>query len=362
MYLRSKSSLPQLRKALLSSASAAALCIGIAGSAAAGGFTVEAEGTWLQHFGDDVVYSDFQDAVAATSNNQTIDREKDLLGRGQVIWHFNDWFSISAGAGTGTFENETTSPYTAQGYLVSYMVPQILTVPGNLTLGCADVTACSQVYSRASAQLDTDIDFADFDIGADVGIGRYGQARFFAGARYVRFGETLRGSYTNDDPSTYYRLQTLRAERDSTFTGWGPRIGFTADVPIGSSGFSFGGTVAGAALFGNIDTTVGGTHQTTYNQVRSTDTFSQTKSTSQTAFSIELSPQVSYSLVGENISARISAGYRFDQYLGITDTETGQTYLATIPAGEQAADVKFDGPFLRIGVTFGSDNSWAKKQ
>ena len=50
-----------------------------------------------------------------TSNNQTIDREKDLFGRGLIIWHFNDWFSIAAGGGTGTFTNETTSPNTAQG-------------------------------------------------------------------------------------------------------------------------------------------------------------------------------------------------------------------------------------------------------
>ena len=92
--------------------------------------------------------------------------------------------------------------------------------------------------------VDTDLDFADFDVGADVGIGRYGQARFFAGARYVRFGESLRASVANNDPSTYYRLQTLRAERESNFTGWGPRVGFTADVALGSTGLSFGGTVA----------------------------------------------------------------------------------------------------------------------
>ncbi len=362
MYLRSTTHLPQLRRAMLTSVSVAALCVGMATGACAGGLTIEGEGTWLQHFGDEVTYADFQDAIAATSNNQTIDRAKDLLGRGQVIWHLNDWFSFGAGGGTGTFTNDATSPFTAQGFGVSYMVPQILTVPDNLYNSCIPSVACAQIYSTAAATLNTDLDFYDFDVGVDVGVGRYGQARFFAGARYVRFGETLRGSFANSDPSIYYRLQTLRAERDSTFDGWGPRIGFTADVPIGSTGFSFGGTVAGAALFGTIDTKVGGTHTTTYNAVKSTDTFSETHSIDQTAYSIELSPQVSYTLSGENIAARISVGYRFDQYLGIVDTKTGQTYLPTITAGEDGADVKFDGPFLRVGVSFGGDNSWAKKE
>ncbi len=188
--------------------------------------------------------------------------------------------------------NETTSPYVAGGYFVgTYMIPQILTVPGSSQLACSDKTACSQVYSTAAASVDTDIDFLDFDIGADVGIGRYGQARFFAGARYVRFGEALRGSYANNDVGALYQRQTLRADRDSKFDGWGPRVGFTADVPIGTSGFSFGGTAAAAALYGTIDTTVSGNHTTTYNSVTTTDRFSSSTSRGQTAFAIEVPPR-----------------------------------------------------------------------
>ncbi len=79
MYPRKTPTLQQLRRVMLLTASAAALSIHLASSATAGGFTAEVEGTWLQHFGDELVYADFQDANAGTSNNQTIDRAKDLL-------------------------------------------------------------------------------------------------------------------------------------------------------------------------------------------------------------------------------------------------------------------------------------------
>jgi hypothetical protein len=353
MHVRSTNTLPQLRRAMLTGVSAIALCLGMPAAANADGLTIEAEGAWLQPFGDEVIYGEFLELTpTAIYSHQTIDRGEDYSGRGQVIWHLNDWLSVSGGGGAAKFGNSATATHADLYYQLpnTFLFPQIVTVPEFVGL-CPQI--CEQVYTDGSAQLDTDIEFYDFDVGADVGIGRNGTARFFAGVRYVRFDESLRAAFSNFAYFAYY-YQTLDSKRVSSFEGWGPRVGFTADVPIGSSNFSFGGTVAFAALFGDVKTNITSTHTSFFS---GPDTFTQSSSSSKTAYSVEVAPQISYTLNGENISARISAGYRFDHYLGIVDTATRQMIAGTPPGGDPTDDAKFDGPFLRVGVKFGSSYS-----
>jgi hypothetical protein len=348
MDVRSTNTLPQLRRAMLTGVSAFALCLAMPAAANADSLTIEAEGAWLQPFGDEVIYAEHFDFPALSYSHQSVDRGEGYSGRGQVIWHLNDWLSVSGGGGAADFANDATA--NSASLYPTYLYTQIVTVPEFVGF-CGQI--CEQIYSDGSARLDTDIEFYDFDVGADVGIGRNGTARFFAGVRYVRFDESLRGSFSNFAYLAYY-YQTLDSKRVSSFEGWGPRVGFTADVPIGSSNFSFGGTVAFAALFGDVKTNITSTHTSFFS---GPDTFTESSSSSKTAYSVEVAPQISYTLNGENISARISAGYRFDHYLGIVDTATRQTIALTPPGGDPTDDAKFDGPFLRVGVKFGGSYS-----
>lgn len=343
----------QLSNLLMASVSAVALALGASAVARADSLTIEAEGGWLRSFGDEVVYGAFEDAVTASVTNYGVDRGEDYTGRGRVTWHLNDWLSFSGGGGAASLSDSGVMPQAAL-FPTSYIYPQLVTVPNYIGF----CPTCESVYENGSASLDTDIDFYDFDVGVDVGIGRRGKARFFAGARYVGFDETMRGSFTNS-AFAYYYYQSLNVQRTSKFEGFGPRIGFTADVPIGVSGFSFGGTVAVAALFGELTTTVESNYANFY--VAPT-TERQTTKKDQIAYTVEVAPEVAYTFHGDGFSARIAAGYRFDHYLSIVDTATRQTTFPLLPgAGQQADDAKFDGPFARVGISFGGENSWASK-
>lgn len=358
MHVRAAHTLPDLRLALLTGVSALALCLS-AHAAHAQSITIEEEGDWVRPIGDDVIYAEYLDVIANTAVNQSIARGNDFGGRGQAIIQFNSWFSISGGGGRAMLENSGAAPH-ADLFLVNqtYLYPQIVTVPDFVTTGCPpNQQACEQIYQDGKATLRSEIDFYDFDAGADVGIGTKGKARFFAGVRYVKFDETLSTTFTNSQNTAYYRNQKLTSERDSSFTGWGPRVGFTADVQIGNSGFSFGGTAAFAALFGDIDTSITSRHTTSFNAAPTStnNTFTQSRLNGTTAYSFELAPQISYSFGGEYFSGRISGGYRFDQYLAIVDTATRQTYAQVFTGGDVSDDAKFNGPFVRVGIKIGKD-------
>jgi hypothetical protein len=341
----------QLRNFLMTGVSVAALTIGTSGLAQADSLTIEAEGGWLRSFGDEVVYGTFEESgPPITDTNYGVERGEDYTGRGRLTWHLNDWLSVSGGGGAASLSDSGEMPQAAL-FPTSFIFPQLIDVPNYIGF----CPTCESVYEDGSASLDTDIDFYDFDVGVDVGIGRRGKARFFAGARYVGFDETMRGSFSNS-AFAYYYYQQLDVTRTSKFEGWGPRIGFTADVPIGVSGFSFGGTVAVAALFGELTTTVESNYSNFY-VVPTTER--QTSKKDQIAYTVEVAPEIAYTFHGDGFSARIAAGYRFDHYLSMVDTATRQSTFALPSAGRQADDAKFDGPFARVGISFGGENSWA---
>ncbi len=218
MDVRSVHTLPDLRLALLTGASAPALCLS-AHAAHAQSITIEGEGDWVRPIGDDVVYAEYLNVIANTAVNQSIARGNDFGGRGQAIIQFNSWFSISGGGGRAMLENSGAAPH-ADLFLVNqtYLYPQIVTVPDFVTTGCPpNQQACEQIYQDGKATLRSEIDFYDFDVGADVGIGTKGKARFFAGVRYVKFDETLSTTFTNSQNTAYSATSTLqRASPSST--------------------------------------------------------------------------------------------------------------------------------------------------
>ena len=365
MKTQTNNILPQFRQTMLVGASVAALFLGSAQIAQAGSLTIEGEGAWLAPFGDEVIFATRRsspDGITFTDTNNSVARGEDFSIRGLATWRFGNGWSVGFGAGAANFDNTAAAP-TATLYNAlpdrSFLFPQITTVPDDGIGFCfgAPAGTCEQVYTNANARLDTDLDFIDFEIGWDVGIGNRGSTRFFAGLRYARFDETLRGSFSNNQ-YFYYYSQTLDVTRKSSFDGLGPRIGFTADIPIGNSNFSFGGTFAVAALFGEVTTNVTATHtlRTIGGIPFNTNNFaSSSKSSEEVVYTVEVAPQISYNLDAGGMSGKISVGYRFDHYLGMVDTATRQSISGTPPGGDNNDDVKFDGPFLRVGMTFGKN-------
>ncbi len=110
----------------------------------------------------------------------------------------------------------------------------------------------------AQAQVDFDYDMVNVDVGQTVSIGSYTQLRLFAGLSCVRLREQLTSTFYNDpnivpqppvvavpDPL----LKSISLNNTSTYTGLGPRLGFTSTFNL-THGFSFVGQLSGAILAG----------------------------------------------------------------------------------------------------------------
>jgi hypothetical protein len=110
----------------------------------------------------------------------------------------------------------------------------------------------------AQGQVDFDYDMVNVDVGQTVNIGSNTQLRLLAGLSCVRLREQLISTFYNDptidptppvtapgDPS----LKSISLNNTSTYTGLGPRLGFTSTFNL-SHGFSFVGQLNGAILAG----------------------------------------------------------------------------------------------------------------
>jgi hypothetical protein len=108
------------------------------------------------------------------------------------------------------------------------------------------------------AQVDFDYDMANIDVGQTVNIGSNTQLRLFAGLSCVRLREQLISTFYNDPnivpvPPVFAvanpLLKSISLNNTSTYTGLGPRLGFTTAYNL-SHGFTFVGQLSGAILEG----------------------------------------------------------------------------------------------------------------
>jgi hypothetical protein len=110
----------------------------------------------------------------------------------------------------------------------------------------------------AQAQVDFDYDVLNIDVGQTVNIGSCTQIRLFAGLSCVRLKEQLVSTFYND-PNIVPQppviavpnplLKSISLNNTSTYSGLGPRLGFTTTFNL-THGFSFVGQMSGAILAG----------------------------------------------------------------------------------------------------------------
>jgi len=114
-------------------------------------------------------------------------------------------------------------------------------------------------FKGAQAEVDFAYDMFNVDVGQTVNIGANTQFRLFAGLSCVWLKQQLVSTFFNDpnieptfpdteapgDPS----LVSISLDNTSTYTGLGPRLGFSSAFNL-SRGFSFVGQLGGAILAG----------------------------------------------------------------------------------------------------------------
>lgn len=113
-------------------------------------------------------------------------------------------------------------------------------------------------FKTAQGQVDFDYDMANLDVGQTVNIGSNTQVRVFAGLTFVRLREQMISTFFNDPniipvppvlapPNPLLRYISL--DNTSTYTGLGPRLGFSTQCNL-PHGFTFVGQLSGAVLEG----------------------------------------------------------------------------------------------------------------
>ncbi|MCE9546603.1 MAG: hypothetical protein K8T25_13935 [Planctomycetia bacterium] len=113
-------------------------------------------------------------------------------------------------------------------------------------------------FKAAQAQVDFDYDMVNLDVGQTLSIGSNTQVRLFAGLSFVRLREQLISTFFNDpniDPvppvvaPANPGLKYISLNNTSTYTGVGPRLGFSTQYNL-SHGFTLMGQLSGAILEG----------------------------------------------------------------------------------------------------------------
>jgi hypothetical protein len=327
------------RGLLLGAASSLALVAAM--PAAAGNLRIEFEGAQLEatedNAQDGIVYG-AQYNFGLGSSFDRIGRGDGDTYRGAVQWQFDGPWSAKLGYGTGS----TDETGAADG---DFNYPMLTQAPVS---GYFFFPVYSQYFANAAAQVESEVEFVDFEVGHDVGLGS-ANARIFGGVRYAKFDETTDAFFGNG-LAFYFQDQTLDVRKQSEFSGFGPRLGVDFDLPIGG-GFSIGGVFAATILFGEVETRINQVFTSNWDGVITTA--SSFTSSDDTAYTVEIAPMVSYTFGGESANAKISLGYRFDSYVGVADTQTRQTAIfAGYNFGDAADDAQFEGAFLKVGIGF----------
>jgi hypothetical protein len=308
----------------------------------AGTLKLEIEGAQMEatdsNAQDGVVYGAQFNFVPGATTFDRIGRGDGDSYRGAVQWQFDGAWSARLGYGTGN----TSGSASANG---DFNYPMITQAP---TSGYFFFPLYSQYFANSSAQIDSEVEFVDFEVGHDVGLGS-ATARIFGGVRYAKFDETTDAFFGNG-LGGYFQSQTLSVRKESEFSGFGPRVGVDFDLPI-VGGLSIGGVFAASMLFGEVDTRINRVFTSNFDGVISGS--SAITSSDDTAYTVEISPMVSYKVASESVNAKISLGYRFDSYLGVADTQTRQNIVpAGFGFGDPADDAEFEGAFVKLGVEF----------
>jgi hypothetical protein len=210
-----------------------------------------------------------------------------------------------------------------------------------------------QIFKAQSAESHT---ILDFQVGKDVGLGKFGSngsSVLSAGVRIAQFNSRgaveIQSQPTNVNGYYYYHIFRANFDARRRFAGIGPSLSWDASANItgnSSSGrISFDWGFNGAMLFGHQRAKTH--HQTTNNLKHSY----QYLSVNQTSGSLARSKNVTVPNLGafagiswRTSNAKVSIGYRADMFFGVID--------GGIDTGKKE-NRGFYGPFASISVGIG---------
>ncbi len=176
------------------------------------------------------------------------------------------------------------------------------------------------------ASYDEDHLVIDLEIGRNVGLGGSASARIHGGARFARFDG--QGQFYSGFIGTPYQAASTQR-----FTGFGPRIGMDAQIPISENMRADIG-VAGALLYGRRKTSIA--YYAEYG-----DSYSD--SDKGWVPNVEASVALTYLLAP---NAALSAGYRAEKWWNIMPTVDSSVFDEF-----DDDDRLMHGPFLRLTIT-----------
>lgn len=262
------------RRVLLTTVSAAALAFVVNDQAGAQNVTpawwgsIEGQYNWVQ--GDAL-------DIDTSADSLSLEPENGYAGRVHLGGRFGNGWSAAIGLRYGMTDKERDSAYS------------------------------SFYGSDVEGSYEEDHLVLDLEIGRDVGIGNGGNARVFGGLRFARFDGDGNLSVSGAGGEYY---SSFEADTEHRFTGFGPRIGVDAAIPVATN-VQVDISAAGAALYGKRKFSVDFSYMSSGGSVSN---YGGSESKHVIVPSVEARVALTY-LLGQ--SASVSAGYKAEQFWDI---------------------------------------------
>ena len=334
----------KLRQTLLAGTAAIALMVGVPEIAAAGdnsssGVSASVEGRYYFGFGDEFVHAQNLIVPPTTAfTNAEVSSDRAWNGRAAIGYSFGNW--DVAALYSGIYGRSSSDD-------VAFATPGVVPFPATLFFPNVIPPGTLITVTSGTATADLTYHVVDFEVGYTMQLGQGATARVSGGVRYANIENELSADYN------FGVGFPLRVDRDVDYWGVGPRLGAGVHVPLDDeSGWSIDGGVAGAALFGERETSIRHFAASPEGDTLS-DSFDDDDS--QTVYSLEGQAGLSYAFWPTMV---VTVGYAAEAWFQVNDTRysdfnpllTG----APLPArrGTGAADQFFHGPFLRFTVKF----------
>jgi len=327
-----------LRKTLLSTASVGALMALQTEAATAQmytsgpGFHLSLEGRYLMNAGGRVPVWD-QDAVTTNTGNQKSRADDGWGGKAMIGYRFSNNWDIALAAAMGRLRGDTE-----RGDAVLFSSPTLPEFP-----------------TENKTKLDYHI--ADFEVGYTWQMGK-SNLRLFGGARYAHFEQKARSQFFSFATTSIVTI----GNRESKFSGIGPRIGLNGQFALGAGGFHVFGGVAGAAVIGKFKEDHQMVVPASTGSILASGSV-RAKSKTKVVPNLEGELGIGYEFRSGGTTLALRAGYRADAWWGVS-SKAAPISDAVIPLVPPVAPIFIDkrsdssnqifhGPFLRLTATFG---------
>ncbi len=251
--------------------------------------------------------------------------------------------------------------FLAAGYMISkqYDVQVSWSQLDTSTSGAASVTGSTDYISSSNqygydlngatlnAHSSETLNFQSFDgtLGQYHDLSNNLSARLFAGVRYAKIENNTLNNYEDIDlPFSFFD------QIDSSFSGWGPELGFDANYDV-YDWFGIIGRFSAALLIGELET-----YSNTYDSYDQVQSSIENEGRMVPAIDAKLGLTLNVPFMDMQDRVMLEAGYEVAYYFNVVDQVQNQygyaTASATSMANHNLADVSMMGPYLNLGVKF----------